>query len=222
MPSSSLDHDSYQASRSQQSTLSGYRTVDCWQREISQDSFFEPVVSGFCPQTASLDDYTQLEEAQAKAAAARQVAAVRAAKSQMQFLRFDSALQRAVAALIEFETIYFAELTLIDLGCNAAAALSAPCGQLPILREKIDLVLSQFLCLASKGGSLSRDGHLGALLDDDDNNGDPICKVNMQADGFEESSSSEDSLGDEGMFLSTSERAHLEAWMRTTLRQRAG
>lgn len=216
-PSSSLDRDWYQASRSRQSKLSGYRTVNSWQRKTSGDT-------GFCPQTASLGGHTQVEEAQAKAVAARQVAALRAAKSQMQFLRFDRALQQAVAALIEFETIYFAELALVNLECNAA---TASCDQVPILREKIDLVISQFLSLASRGGSLSRDGHIGALFgggdddDEDDDDDDPICKFNMQADEFEELPSSVDLLEDEDTFLSTSEKAHLEAWMRTTLRQRA-
>lgn len=198
--------------------VSAYEKGDFWQRKMSRDGFFEQLISNLSPHTTTVVSHKSLEDAQANAAAARQLA-------QMYFLRFNSSLQRAVAAVIEFEAIYFAELALINLKCESAVA---SCEQLLFFRRRMECVLNQFFSLSGKEDFLSRDGNHSTLsddgnegIDDDDDDNDPLCTVSMQADGFGGSPLSDDFLRDEGSFLSISERAHLEAWMRSTLRQRA-
>ncbi|KAI5057501.1 hypothetical protein GOP47_0027516 [Adiantum capillus-veneris] len=172
---------------------------DYWQRKIARDGFSEHLVTGCQVGNA---EGASLYEMQANAAAARQSA-------QMYLLRFDSALQRAVSAIIDFEATYIAELAFMSESATASYE------HLVDLRKRINRVMNQFSSLAGKEKFLERDPDLEDGSDDAEHeDDDPSWTVSMHEEAAF-------SLKEDGTFLSTSERAHLEAWMRSTLRQRA-
>ncbi|MCO5583640.1 hypothetical protein L7F22_037553 [Adiantum nelumboides] len=187
--------------------LDWYRATqrgDYWQRKMARDGFLEHLATGCRVGNA---DCSSLHQAQANAAAARQSA-------QMYLLRFDSTLQRAVSAIIDFESTYIAELGLMS------ESTSASYEHLLDLRKRINRVMNQFSSLARKEEFLEDNSDLEDGSDDPggDEEENPSWTATMHEESFGNTALS---LKDEGTFLSLSERAHLEAWMRSTLRQRA-
>lgn len=219
---SPIDPKWHPSSRLRVPVSSGYRTTE--QNYTSWDKSHEQIGSGLGHLNA-LDPFMKLEEAQKKAAAARERAGIKAAKSQRLFSKFDVAMQRAVAALMEFEAIQFAEQVVGEQDTGPYSPTVSD-DQLPVLKEKVGLFSSQFLKLLGKekdSNHTSKDGDdgssiaLGPFCCEDRNT---ICEVLKQTEECEEADPRPVLIGDADALLPIPGRDHLDAWMGTTLLQR--
>ncbi|MCO5607711.1 hypothetical protein L7F22_061910 [Adiantum nelumboides] len=143
---------------------------DYWQRRMARDGFSERLATGCRVGNA---DCSSLHQAQANAAAARQSA-------QMYLLRFDSTLQRAVSAIIDFESTYIAELGLMS------ESTSASYEHLLDLRKRINRVTNQFSSLARKEEYMEDNSDFEDGSDDPggDEEENPSWTVTMHEESF--------------------------------------
>lgn len=218
---SSSDPDWHPLSQSR--LLLGYRTTG-WQKNTLQCKFYEQVLSGLDNLNAS-HQVMKVGEAQAQAAAAREVAGNKALRSQRQFLKFDVALQRAAAALMELEAIQFAELAVADQDTDQCPPALLD-NQLPILKEKVGLLSRQFSNLRDKENAseyASKDQNRGCLVgvemecDDSENT---LCKADMQTEELKKADPKQCFIEDSDALLPMPGMDPLDAWMGTTLLRR--